>query len=255
MGKIPNWSRADEVFEDDPNVLMAWEHDKITQRVSVVRKENTRYNNTYYELMQHNYPNGFDDRGYSEQANNPTWDGQNEALEAARAQLKANPDGLTVTNLASSANTITVEDLPRKKPPTTEVEKYASPDQAEKMLKKKFSDFDEDGETFFFEETVHGTDGFTAVISVDWATEFSEDFAGVANVIAFKEDQPSTDMEEVKESDAVMTAENIIKRAATGLSFYDTIGVKPKINAEYEDRGNSITGFIDIHWRKMKEIR
>jgi hypothetical protein len=138
---------------------------------------------------------------------------------------------------------------------TTQVEEFESVDAAEKELKQRFKDFEENGETFFFEATVNGTDGHTAIISVDWATDWEDDFRNVANVIAYKEDQPSTEMEEVKESDAVMTAENVIKRAAEGLSYYNKSGVKPRINAEYEDRGDSITGFIDIQWRKMREAR
>lgn len=123
------------------------------------------------------------------------------------------------------------------------------------MLKKKFSDFEDDHEGFYFEEVIHGRDGYVAIINVDWATKWEDDFRNVANVIAYKEDQPSSDMEKIKESDAVMTAENIIMRAATGLRFYNTTGVKPRINAEYEDRRNSVTGFIDIQWRKMTEAR
>lgn len=138
---------------------------------------------------------------------------------------------------------------------STQVEEYESVDAAEKELKQRFKDFEESGETFFFETTIHGTDGYTAFISVDWATDWEDDFRNVANVVAYKDDQPSTELEEVEESDAVMTAENVIKRAAEGLSYYNKSGVKPRINAEYEDRGDSITGFIDIQWRKMSEMR
>lgn len=251
--KIENWSRADEEYPND-KIIMAWEHDKIAQRVFIEKRDPVR-GSSYYTIQQQNFPNGFDERGYIEEANNPDWDTRDEALDAARQQLKANPEGLTVTNLASSANTVTVDDLPRKnQPEKTLTENYASPDQAEKMLKKKFSDFEDDHEPFFFEEKVYGKDGYEAIISVDWSSNWEDDFREVANVVAFKDKQPSTDMEKVKESDAVMTAENIIKRAAEGLSFYDTTGVKPRIHAEYEDRGDSITGFIDIQWRKMRDM-
>lgn len=249
MTKIPNWSRADGKYSNS-DIIMAWEHDHITQRVFIEKRENRR-GQTFYSIQQQNFPNGFDGHGYIEESENSDWDTREEAVDNARTQLQANPEGMTVTNLS----TRTLEDLPRKEPAKTTTEKYASPDQTEKMLKKKFSDFEDDHETFFFEEEIHGSDGYEAVISVDWATEWEDDFVGVANVLVFKEDQPSTDLEEVKESDAVLTAENIIKRAATGLSFYDTTGVKPRINAEYEDRGDRIIGYIDIQWRKMREVR
>jgi hypothetical protein len=249
MSKIPNWSRADEEYSGNDKIIAAWEHDQITQRVFVEKRESMR-GQTFYTVQQQSFPNGFDGHGYIENAEvNPDRDTLEAAKHKARQVLKDNPEGLLMTELDMDA-----EDLPRKEPAKTTTEEYASPDQAEKMLKKKFSDFEEDGETFFFEEVVHGKDGYKAVINVDWATEWEDDFAGVANVIAFKEDQPSTDLEKVKESDAVMTAENIIKRAARGF-FFDTTGVKTRIPAEYEDRGDSIIGFIDIQWRKMKEMR
>lgn len=249
MTKIPNWSRADEEYSNS-KIIMAWEHDHICQRVFIEKRTPVRGQDFWY-IGQQNFPKGFDGHGYIEDSENSEWDTREEAVENAREQLRANPEGMTVTNLS----TMTLEDLPRKEPAKTTTEKYTSPDQAEKMLKKKFSDFEDDHESFFFEEVVYGKDGYKAIISVDWSTEWEDDFAEVANVIAFKEDQPSTDMWDVKESDAVMTAENIIKRAAEGLSFYDRTGVKPRINAEYEDRGDSITGFIDIQWRKMSEMR
>lgn len=138
---------------------------------------------------------------------------------------------------------------------STQVEKFESVKAAEKELKKRFEEFEENGETFYFEAKIHGTDGFTAIANVDWASEWEADFANVANVLMFKEDQPSTDVEEAKESDAAMTAENIIKRAAEGLSYYQDKHPKPRITSEYEDRGDSIDGFIQIQYRPMSEAR
>lgn len=140
----------------------------------------------------------------------------------------------------------------------TVVEEYNTFSEAEQELKEEFREFENTGEPFFWEAEVYGPDGSHAVINVDFSTAFEDDFRGVANVIAFKdqqaEDIPGT-KEFLMESDAVMAAENMIKRAAGELSYYRSKSVKPRINAEYEDRGDSITGFIDIQWRQMSEMR
>jgi hypothetical protein len=156
-----------------------------------------------------------------------------------------NPDGSKIT--ASNLEKIS----------KTEVEGYSSFSEAEQDLEKEFELFEETGNPFFWEAEVVGDDGSKAVINVDFSTDWDDDFRGVANVIAFKDEQASsidTSVEGIKESDAVLSAENLVKRAAGELSFYKNKAVKPRIHAEYEDRGNNVTGFIDIQWRPMSEV-
>lgn len=139
---------------------------------------------------------------------------------------------------------------------TVWVDEFDSISDAEAELRRRFERFEESDESFHFECVVHDDEGFEAVVSVDWSVEsFDEDFAYTANVLAWKEEQPVDDKEKVKESEAVITAENIIKRGAEGLSYYSEKHPKPRIHAEYEDRGDSYTGFLDIQWRSMREVR
>lgn len=140
MSKIPNWSRADEVYEGNPNIIGAWEHDRIAQRVFVEKRTSTR-GVTFYTVQQQNYPNGFDGRGYIEEAQNPDSDTLEEAQDKARRILKNNPDGLTITKLTD----IDVEDLPRKNNSEMVIEADIDEDADRKFVRKDTQELVEEG--------------------------------------------------------------------------------------------------------------
>lgn len=191
MPKLENWSK---VPDSDLNTRekYGWFNDHNKGKYVFVRETSTDIDgNRFYDVVI--TPSEFENEIYD------TFDTLEEARKEAVNWMDDNPLMDTPDELEVHIG-----------------DEVLTEQEATERIREMFTDFKEENKSFNFNARVKDTEGFEAVILVDFGIEdYEEDAYYVGSVTARFESNPSDDHEELAQSEAFYTAQSIVDDGAS----------------------------------------